>query len=90
MQIRARVIDHLPTISGTSRSSQPWSKAGIITETIGQYPKKVALYNLKRADEFAAIPYGTVATFDLDIESREYQGRWYTEATCWNWNIEQQ
>lgn len=90
MQIRARVIGHLPTISGTSKNGQSWSKAAIIIETIGQYSKKIALYSRKRTDEFAALPYGAVATFDIDLESREYNGRWYTEVTCRNWNIEQQ
>lgn len=89
MEIRARVIDTLPVASGTSRSGQLWSKATIIVETIGQYPKKIALNNLKKADEFSRLPIGTTATFGIDIESREYNGRWYTEVNCWNWNIEQ-
>ena len=86
MQLKAKVIQTLPLVSGVSRSSgQSWIKATIIVETIEQYPKKVALNNLKRANEFVALPRDGVYTFDLSAESHEHNGRWYTELTCWNW-----
>lgn len=88
MQFKARVIDRLPMQSGTSRSGNDWSKATLIVESISQYPKKVAISNMKRADEFNSLPAGTVATFDVEMESREFNGRWYTDVTCWNWTIE--
>lgn len=88
MQIRAKVISKLPIASGTSQSGNSWSKATLIAETFGQYPKKIAMSNMKKAAEFDAIPIGATATFEIDIESREYNGRWYTEVNCWNWNVE--
>ncbi len=74
--------------SGTSRSGNDWSKATLIVETITQYPKKVAISNMKRAAEFNSLPNGTVATFDVEMESREFNSRWYTDVTCWNWTID--
>lgn len=88
MQFKARVIDRLPMQSGTSRSGNDWSKATLIVESISQYPKKVAISNMKRAPEFNSLTAGTVATFDVEIESREFNGKWYTDVTCWNWNID--
>lgn len=88
MQFKARVIDRLPMQSGTSRSGNDWSKATLIVETITQYPKKVAISNMKRAAEFNSLPNGTVATFDVEMESREFNSRWYTDVTCWNWTID--
>lgn len=88
MQLRARVINKLPMVSGTSQSGNAWSKATLIVETISQYPKKVAITNMKRAAEFDSLPMGTTATFDVELESREYNGRWYTDVSCWNWNID--
>lgn len=70
--------------TGISRSGKDWSKATLIVETITQYPKKVAISNMKRAAEFNALPAGTIATFDVELESREYNGRWYTEVGCWS------
>ena len=89
MQVKAKITSALPVESGTSKSGNPWSKATLIVETLTQYPKKIALVNFKKAEEFAALPIGSVATFEIEVESREYNGRWYTEASCWNWAIEQ-
>lgn len=75
-------------VSGTSQSGNTWSKATLIVETISQYPKKVAITNMKRAAEFDSLPMGTTATFDVELESREYNGRWYTDVSCWNWSID--
>lgn len=88
MQFKGKVIDRLPMQSGTSKAGNAWSKATLIVETVTQYPKKVALANMKRAAEFDALPVGTVATFSVDLESREYQGRWYTEVNCWDWALD--
>lgn len=88
MQFKARVIDRLPMQSGTSRSGNDWSKATIIVESISQYPKKVAISNMKRAAEFNSLPNGTVATFDVEMESREFNGKWYTDVSCWNWSVD--
>lgn len=73
---------------GTSKAGNNWEKATLIVETLEQYPKKVAISNMRRAGEFNSLPIGTTATFEIEVESREYNGRWYTEVNCWNWNIE--
>lgn len=88
MQLKARVINKLPIATGTSQSGNNWSKATLIVETISQYPKKVALTNMKRAEEFNNLPIGTTATFDIEVESREFNGRWYSDISCWNWKID--
>lgn len=88
MQLKAKVINKLPIAAGTSQSGNSWSKATLIVETISQYPKKVALTNMKRAEEFNNLPIGTTATFDIEVESREFNGRWYSDISCWNWNID--
>ena len=88
MQLRAKVIDRLVFETGVSKTGKPWSKATLIVETISQYPKKVAISNMRRAAEFHALPVGLVCTFDIDIDSREYNGRWYTEVNCWDWKTD--
>lgn len=87
-QIRAFVIQRYPVESGTSKAGKAWSKATIIVETEGQYPKKVAITNTKNPLEFATIPAGVPVVFDVDIDSREYNGKWYTNVTCYKWHIE--
>lgn len=87
MEIKGKVIQSLGLQSGMSKSGNPWSKATLIVETEGQYSKKVALDNLKQAEEFAAISMGTTATFHVEVESREFNGKWYTNVNCWKWEL---
>lgn len=86
MQLEATVVAVLPLESGVSKTSgNEWKKATVIVETGGQYPKKVVLSNMKRAEEFIALPIGSAFTFDIDVESREYNGKWFTNCSCFRW-----
>lgn len=89
MEITARVIQHLPLQSGVSKSGNPWSKATVIVE-MGfdtQYPKKVALINMNKAEELSQLPIGGVYDFKIDVESREYQGKWYSDIRTYAWDV---
>lgn len=88
MQIEATIVKVLPLESGVSKSTgNPWSKGTIIVEvgTNTQYPKKIALTNMKKAEELIALPIGGQFTFDIDVESREHQGRWFTSVSTFRW-----
>ncbi len=85
MEIKGRVIFNLGVQAGTSKAGKEWKKASIVIETEGQYPKKIAMDNLKNADAFGALAVGTVGTFHIEIESREFNGRWYTSVNCYKW-----
>lgn len=87
MELKAKVKQVLPVERGVSKKSgEEWSKATLIVEYGGdRYPKQVALFNFKNADEFANLPLGSEHTFSINIESREFNGRWYTSVECWKW-----
>lgn len=88
--IIGRVIAILPKVSGTSANGKEWSRATIVIEqpnNDSKFTRKVVLSNLRNADEFGALEVGTMAKFYVDIESREYNGRWYTDVTCWKWEV---
>lgn len=89
MELRARITGRLPLANFTGKNGTDYKKATLIVETIEQYPKKVALQNIKKADEFNSLPDGMTFIFSIDVESREYNGRWYSEINCWAWNPEQ-
>lgn len=85
MELQAKVIQILPIQSGTSKAGKPWQSQDVITETLGNYPKKVKLkFFGDKAIEIAArlIP-GQIYDFAIDIDSREVSGRWYTDVTCY-------
>lgn len=84
MILEAMVIRSLGIESGVSKTGNPWEKATIVVETQGQYPKKIALSNMKKAQEFVALPIGALYKFGIDIESREYNGKFYTNVTAYS------
>jgi hypothetical protein len=90
MEIKGKVVANLGVQNGTSKAGKNWAKATVVIEYGDQYPKKVALDNMKNADSFGALPVGTEGTFHIEVESREFNGRWYTSVNCWKWETTQQ
>lgn len=89
MEFQGIVKQVLPLESGVSKSGNQWSKASVIFDatTNPQYPKLVKVSNMKKADVFAKLTPGTKVNLKVEIESREYNGRWYTEVSAWGWDI---
>lgn len=52
-------------------------------ETPGQYPKKVCLSLWGEKVDEVRIAVGEKITASINIESREYNGRWYTDVRAW-------
>lgn len=89
MEFQGIVKQVLPLENGVSKSGNQWSKASVIFDvtTNPQYPKLVKVSNMKKADVFAKLIPGTKVNLKVEIESREYNGRWYTEVSAWGWDI---
>ena len=89
MEIKGKVIEKLPLLSGTSSRGE-WKKATIVVENPdGQYTTKLALDNLKEASEFGKLNIGDECTFKCNTPtSREYNGRWDTSINCGGWDVE--
>ena len=84
MEITGKLIQKLPVQSGVSSSGNNWSKAEFVIETVEQYPKKVCA-NLwgDRARALDQFQEGSLITVSFDLESREFNGRWYTDVKAW-------
>lgn len=82
MELSGKVLKILPEQSGQGKKGT-WRKQEYILETQGQYPKKVALTVWgERIDQFN-LQEGDLVNAKIDIESREYNGRWYTDVKAW-------
>ena len=80
-KIKGKVVVRLPLEQGTGAKGT-WQKQSFIVETDGQYPKKVCL--TAWGDKCDLIPdMSSTATFSFNVESREYNNRWYTELKIW-------
>jgi hypothetical protein len=83
MDLSGKVISLLPEVSGSSKSGNAWRKQEYIVETGGQYPKKVCVSIWgDKIDQFG-LKVGEQVTLGIDVESREYNGRWYTEVKAY-------
>ena len=82
MEISGKIIELLPEKSGQSANGE-WRKQEFILETGAQYPKKVCFMVWgDKIDDFK-IQQGENLSVSIDIESREYNGRWYTDVKAW-------
>ncbi len=82
MEISGTVVNLLPLQTGQGKNGT-WKKQEFILETPGQYPKKVCLSLWgEKVDENRLNP-GDKITASINIESREYNGRWYTDVRAW-------
>ena len=82
MELKGKVIQILPAQTGMGKKGQ-WKKQEFILETQAQYPKKVCLSAWgDKIDQFN-LAEGEIVNVSVDLESREYNGRWYTDARAW-------
>lgn len=83
MEITGKIIQLLPLQTGQGKNGE-WKKQDYILEFGEQYPKKLA-FNIwgEKIDTFA-IKEGETVKVDFDVESREFNGRWYTDVRAWN------
>ncbi len=89
MEIKAKVVAVLPLEAKKSKNGD-YKLATVIVEYLdGDYPHKVALTNIKKADAFGSIAVGSTGTFNINLNSREYQNKWYTTCDCWSWWLDE-
>ena len=79
MDIKGKIIQKLDLQQGVSKAGNNWKKQEYVLETLDSYPKKVKFdFFGDRADQYP-LEVGDVITLSYDIESREFNGRWYTD-----------
>ena len=86
MEITGKITHVLPLQSGVSASSgKAWKKQEYVLETEETYPKMVHFdfFGEERVNQYAWIKIGDRIKLSFDIESREYNGRWYTNIRGW-------
>lgn len=84
MEVEGRLILDLPLVSGTSKAGNAWQKKEYVLETFGNYPKKVKFdFFGDRVNQFP-LTVGKSYAISYDIESREFNGRWYTDIRAYS------
>ena len=85
MEISGKIIQVLPEQGGVGKTSgKEWKMQAYVLETQEQYPRKVH-FEVFGEDRIKANPcqLDDIVTVSFDIESREFNGRWYTSIRAW-------
>lgn len=84
MEISGKIIAVLPLQQGTSKAGNPWQSQSYVLETQEQYPKKVC-FEIFGEDRIKnnSCQIDELVTVSFDLESREFNGRWYTSVRAW-------
>jgi hypothetical protein len=82
-ELTGKVLQVLPEQTGTGRNGQ-WSRQDFIVETQEQYPKKVCFSAWgDKVSQLKTFKTDDTVKVSFNIESREFNGRWYTDLRVW-------
>ena len=82
MEFKGKLVQLLQPQTGQGKNG-PWKKQEIIVEIPGQYPKNVCVAIWGDKINESQLQIGNELTISFDIESREFNGRWYTDVKAW-------
>ena len=88
MEIQGKVVRLGALTEGTSARGA-WRKQELIIETIEQYPKQVCLVCWgDRVTEAQNFTPGQTIKAQISIESREFNGKWYTDVRPFRFDMD--
>ncbi|MCC5921105.1 MAG: DUF3127 domain-containing protein [Cyclobacteriaceae bacterium] len=82
MELVGKIIKVNQEISGQGKNGT-WRKQEVIVETEDQYPKQVCVTVWGEKIDQMPLQEGKKVNIGINIESREYNGRWYTDVKAW-------
>ena len=84
MEIKGTIVQVLPPQSGISKAGNAWKKQEYILENNdGQFPRKICFTCFGQTADSIQLTLGQRIIASFDVESREYNGRWFTAARLW-------
>ena len=83
LEIKGKITHVLAVQSGTSKAGKDYIKQDFVIQTEGEYPKDVCftLFGAK-VDQFKPV-IGEIVTVSFDVQSREFDGRWFSNINAW-------
>lgn len=90
MDVKGTLIEVLKLESGVSKAGKEWQKRDFVIETDDQYPKKIAFTLFSdKVSLIDGIELGSELEVFFNIESREYNGKYFHNINCWKLNVVQ-
>jgi hypothetical protein len=88
MEISGKVTQVLPLVTGEGKNGT-WQKQQFVIETQSQYPKMVMMTLWGDKINQYNLSVGMMVTCSVEIESREFNGKWYTDVKAWKISVDQ-
>ncbi|MGI6719012.1 MAG: DUF3127 domain-containing protein [Bacteroidales bacterium] len=82
MDFNARILEVKEPQIITTKNGE-FTKHNVIVETLDNYPKKICLSYWNDRIASGLLEEGKILNFSIDLESREYNGNWYTDVKLW-------
>ena len=86
MEFTGKLISLLQAQTGEGKNG-PWKKQDIIFEYGDSYPKKVSVSVWGDKINSQLFVPGNMLVVHFEIESREYNGKWYTDCKAWKMEL---
>ena len=83
MEFEGTVYKMMPVTKGASARGE-WQRQDVVFEMQeGNFTRKLCVTFFNRPDDVAKLKEGAAYHVSVNIESREYNGRWYTDVRAW-------
>ena len=83
MEFEGTVYKILPVTKGTSARGE-WQRQDVVFEmNEGSFTRKICVTFFNKPEDVARLKEGSTYNVSVNIESREYNGRWYTDIRAW-------
>lgn len=82
MEFEGVVWKILPAQQGTSARGE-WKKQEVIFELPQEFSRKVCVVFFNKESDVARLKEGATYIVSVNVESREFNGRWYTDVRAW-------
>ena len=83
LELDGKVVRVLPEMSGEGQNGT-WKKQQFVVETLGEYPKRICFQAWSEKTELVkALKEHDRVKVSFRLESREFNEKWYTDATAW-------
>jgi len=89
MDVKGTLVQILKLEEGVSKAGKAWSKQDFVIETNEQFPKKVCFTLFgDKVSLIDGISEGSELEVFFNLESRDFNGKWYHNINAWKINAE--
>ena len=87
MEVKGIIKKKLKLQSGTSKAGNEWQKLDVIITQSDEYSKEVCItaFGDKAIESVKRFNEGDSVEVSVNVESREFNGKYYTNITGWKW-----